>query len=562
MYRTNTTGRVVGFTNMYKPPVKNMTTTYTNQYRCPYDKNSYSVKWKHGNPYGHWYNNYGVVAKTSGTKAHLTASLDTPRNFVSPTMVNMATSVSNLDINVASPRNMKSFSYTGDVYTSGAASLSRSQDKEELQRLNDRFSQYIIKVRQLRQQSTQLDSTSFQQSIKILEEEVTNLKCLYERELDNIRRQFDEAVKEKNNLQQYCSKFQANAKELENRLLLETDKNRKLVDQMNSFQQRISVLEQELVQARMTPLPKDDMPRMRRDIENLSRENESLKQRLDKEQAMRREVEEQFLAFQKKVEFDQKVQAEQQAELRQRLETSNSTIFGLESKIRALGKTDTNVPELLKQVREAAEAELRKYQSESEQQHTKNMYQLKVQMETDSRIIDKLEKEKSQVFGGVADLKAMITSLEGQIKASESQKLSLEQLLQQERARFAAQLQSMEKRFREFQEVLFIKLKEANMSRESYIPLKAEIEALKVLLEEEERRLNSSITSFHQQTSYSSGSSPAITQTYVSSPQKLTSASYHTNRYNYQTAPNSSMYQTGSQCSYAPCVRRRTNQRR
>lgn len=60
---------------------------------------------------------------------------------------------------------------------------------------------------------------------------------------------------------------------------METDKNRKLVDQMNSFQQRISVLEQELVQARMTPLPKDDVPRMRRDIENLSRENESLKQR-------------------------------------------------------------------------------------------------------------------------------------------------------------------------------------------------------------------------------------------------------------------------------------------
>jgi hypothetical protein len=46
----------------------------------------------------------------------------------------------------------------------------------------------------------------------------------------------------------------------------------------------------------------------------------------------------------------------------------------------------------------------------------------------------------------------------------------------------------VEKRFREFQEVLFVKLKEANMSRESYIPLKAEIEALKVLLEEEERR--------------------------------------------------------------------------
>ena len=49
------------------------------------------------------------------------------------------------------------------------------------------------------------------------------------------------------------------------------------------------------------------------------------------------------------------------------------------------------------------------------------MYQLKVQMETDSRIMDKLEKEKSQVFGSVADLKAMITSLEGQVSKELSQ---------------------------------------------------------------------------------------------------------------------------------------------
>jgi hypothetical protein len=46
----------------------------------------------------------------------------------------------------------------------------------------------------------------------------------------------------------------------------------------------------------------------------------------------------------------------------------------------------------------------------------------------------------------------------------------------------------MENRFQQFQEMLFVKLKEVNMSKESYIPLKAEIEALKILLEEEEKR--------------------------------------------------------------------------
>lgn len=70
----------------------------------------------------------------------------------------------------------------------------------------------------------------------------------------------------------------------------------------------------------------------------------------------------------------------------------------------------------------------------------------------------------------------------------EHQRQSLEETLQQERSRSADQLHSMEKRFREVQEVLFVKMQEANISRDTNIPLKAEIEALKVLLEEEEKR--------------------------------------------------------------------------
>lgn len=60
---------------------------------------------------------------------------------------------------------------------------------------------------------------------------------------------------------------------------METDTNKKLVDQINGFQQKITFLEQELVKARMIPLPNHDVPRMRRDIDNLTKENEILKQR-------------------------------------------------------------------------------------------------------------------------------------------------------------------------------------------------------------------------------------------------------------------------------------------
>ena len=60
---------------------------------------------------------------------------------------------------------------------------------------------------------------------------------------------------------------------------METDKNRKLVDQINTCQQRISCLEQDLMQVKVAPRSSDDVPRMQRDMDNLTRENENFKRR-------------------------------------------------------------------------------------------------------------------------------------------------------------------------------------------------------------------------------------------------------------------------------------------
>lgn len=46
----------------------------------------------------------------------------------------------------------------------------------------------------------------------------------------------------------------------------------------------------------------------------------------------------------------------------------------------------------------------------------------------------------------------------------------------------------MEHKARELQELLMDKMHEANVARELQLPLKAEIEAFKVLLEDEEKR--------------------------------------------------------------------------
>lgn len=97
--------------------------------------------------------------------------------------------------------------------------------------------------------------------------------------------------------------------------------------------------------------------------------------------------------------------------------------------------------------------------------------------------------------------KTIFQSFSLKIRMIDHQRQSLEETLNSERARSADQLHSMERRFREVQEVLFVKMQEANISRDTNIPLKAEIEALKALLQEEERRylykyLNFSVKSY------------------------------------------------------------------
>ena len=64
----------------------------------------------------------------------------------------------------------------------------------------------------------------------------------------------------------------------------------------------------------------------------------------------------------------------------------------------------------------------------------------------------------------------------------------MEELIRQERQRSSEQIQEMERKLRDMQELVFAKMQEASSARDLHLPLKAEIEAMKALLEEEEKR--------------------------------------------------------------------------
>ena len=76
---------------------------------------------------------------------------------------------------------------------------------------------YITHVRQIRENAHKVDSSAFLESTKILEDELMNLKDIYEKELNNTRAEAEDLKKAKNQLTMETNKMRSIASDLENK---------------------------------------------------------------------------------------------------------------------------------------------------------------------------------------------------------------------------------------------------------------------------------------------------------------------------------------------------------
>ena len=91
--------------------------------------------------------------------------------------------------------------------------ISRLQEKEQLQNLNDRLAAYIDRVRSLETENSRLNVqiSTIQESVQ---KEVTSMKGLYEQELADARKLLDDTSKEKAQLQIDVGKLKTDNEEL------------------------------------------------------------------------------------------------------------------------------------------------------------------------------------------------------------------------------------------------------------------------------------------------------------------------------------------------------------
>ncbi|BFZ16243.1 hypothetical protein BsWGS_19281 [Bradybaena similaris] len=370
------------------------------------------------------------------------------------------------------------------------APSTRTQEKEALQQVNDRLCSYIAHVRLLNQHSNNVDSSTFLHSTKILEEEITNLKNMYEKELDALRKEIETGAIERSVLNVQNNKQQKYIGDLKDRLSVEMDKTSRLLDEINNLQRRIGNLEAAVKDAQISAQrPQEEVEQLQSSVDNLARELDQWKHRYEQELVSNQKCEERLHQVLKKVEFSEQVHNQQIKDDQNRLDAAAATILSLEARVRDLNSTDMSVNEVVKRVRDTAEAELRQYQLKSEEQYITNLHALRAQVDSNAEKMQRLSQENSQLSASIRDLQAKIWNLEGQIANLQHQKQTLQETVTFERKQAADNIYQLEKKLRDVQNMLVTKMFEVTSARESSIPLKAEIEALKMLLEEEEARL-------------------------------------------------------------------------
>ncbi len=90
--------------------------------------------------------------------------------------------------------------------------ITRLQEKEEMQSLNDRLCIYIETVRNLQSENHRL-KTEITSYSEVSTRDVSEIKVMYERELEDAKNLIDELAKEKARFEIDVNKYKANAME-------------------------------------------------------------------------------------------------------------------------------------------------------------------------------------------------------------------------------------------------------------------------------------------------------------------------------------------------------------
>ncbi|XP_032838823.2 lamin-L(III) isoform X2 [Tyto alba] len=362
--------------------------------------------------------------------------------------------------------------------------LSRLQEKEELQQLNDRLAAYIERVRALeadrsvlQQQLAELDAES--------DRELGSLRLCYEAELADARRALDDVALERATLQVELGKISEQYQQLHSRnskkeadLNLAQTRLRDLDAQLNAKEAELATVlnEKRTLENHLCEL-KDRVVTLKLSLEDTEKHlhSETLK-RVDLENNMKTLQEQ--MVFQKHLHED---------ELKETKRVHESRIAEIES-VRQ-GELESKLLDLLQGLRKQHEEQIQVYKEELKRTFSAKMENAQLSAARNSDFASAAQEQLTETKMRIDALTSQIHQYQCQNFALETKARELQEMLDYDRDLHRRRIAEKEKEMAETQQQARAHLEEYEHLLDVKLALDLEINAYRKLLEAEEHRL-------------------------------------------------------------------------